>query len=100
MSSIQEHWDNIARYERLKSQVRRIISELNLAAGRTDSLKSNIERCYQIDGSGAAMASSVVNLQHDIRETANYLSNSVIPGVDSSIDYERREIQRLEEEDL
>ena len=99
MCSTQQHWDNISRYENLKNQIRRIVSELSLAAGRTGSLDSDIRRYYQVNDNSAAMAESVASLRNDIQDTANYLNNSVISDINSSIANERQEIQRIEEEE-
>lgn len=99
MASIAEYQQDIARYRRLKDQLRGVISNVRSAAGRTGSLDLEIRSSYQVNGDDAAISGRVADLKRELEDTTNFLDGTVMPSIDSSIDYAEREIERLEEEE-
>ena len=98
MSSIAQLRRDVQRYRVLKSQIGRIIPQLNNAADRAGDLDMEIRGSYQVNGDSAVMSSRATALRKKIDETARRLRSPVLPAIDSAIDEALREIARLEEE--
>ena len=99
MSSIEQCQYDIQRCQILKAEINGIISKLNSAANHTSSLDYEIKNSYQVDGGNAIITNQTASLKNDLEDTANYLKNTILPSIDSSISDANREIEYLEEEE-
>ena len=99
MSSIEQCIRNIHRYYNLEEKVEAIIKKLDSAADDTSSLEFHIKNNYKVDGDGATVAIRTNDLKNELIETRNYLKNTILPSISSSIREEKREKARLEEEE-
>lgn len=99
MSSIGQYRQNIQRYQILREQIERIISKLNNATDAASGFDLEIKSSYKVNGDSAVLSSRSTNLKNKISETSRFLSNAILPNIDSSIAGARRQIANLEEQE-
>ncbi len=98
MSSIEQCILNIQNYKDLEEKIKIIIRKLNSAAGDTSKLEFRINSYYQVNGDGATVAIRAKDLKTKLNETEDYLKNTILPSISTSITEEANEKERLEQE--
>ncbi len=96
MSSISQCQYDIERYKTLKSNINSIICQLTQVIGNTDEFNNEIKTKYQVNDKYTPIVSRTVQLKDNMESTNKYLSNKVIPVIDSFIINLNKEIARLE----
>ncbi len=99
MSSISQCRYEISRYNSLKSSINSVISSLSSASGSADDLSYEIKDKYKLNDNSTPIVDRTIELKENIENTSNFLSNKVIPAIDSAIYSLYREIERLEAEE-
>ncbi len=99
MSSISYYQYNINRYRTLKTNINSVISYLSMAKNNAESVGNDIKNKYEINDSNTPIFNRAIQLKDNISSTCNYLSNKVIPAIDSAIYSLNREIARIEAEE-
>ena len=99
MASIGEYRDDIRRYRSLKEKILRICEQLERASRGSSKLENEIASSFKVNNVAAKMSGRIDILGRDMRETADYLRNTIIPSINSAIDDSYDEIDRLEEEE-
>ncbi len=97
MSSITQCQNDIVKCGKLKSNLDSIITMLSLAVKDTDDLNTEIKSKYLINDNPAKVSSTVMMLKNDMRETLDYLNNTIKPAINDSLDGFKREKSRLEQ---
>lgn len=99
MASIGEYRDDIRRYRNLKEKILRICEQLERASRDSSKLENEIASSFKVNNVAAKISGRFDILGRDMRETADYLHNTIIPSINSAIDDSYDEIDRLEEEE-
>ena len=97
MASIEQYQIDIQKYRNLKEQLFKIISGLEGATGCISSLDFEIQSSYKVDGNSANISNQAIALRGSLEETSDYLKNTILPSIDSSIEYAEESIAYLEE---
>lgn len=96
--SINSCYDDISKFNNIKSNLENVVSSLNLAAGSCSPISNTIMSVYNVNDNGTPIVVNSNKLHKDIVETAKYIKNTVIPSIDSAIQGRRNQIEKLEEQ--
>ena len=98
MSSISAYYNEINKYNALKSKLYAISNSLNSSASKISDLPQTITSVFSLEDTNACISNKCKKLNTDIVATSNYIKNVVIPGIDNAISRCRYMIAKLEAE--
>ena len=99
MSSIQQYQQDIQKYYVLREKISKIIVALNQSANSISRSDQIIKSNYKVNGNSALITNRTTNLKKSLEQTSNYLSSTILSGIDSSVENARRQIAYLEEQE-
>jgi SMC interacting uncharacterized protein involved in chromosome segregation len=94
--SISSCYETINRYNSLKSNLNNVVSSLNSSVNKLSPVANKISSVYSFDTENTPIVDKCSSLSDDISKTSSYISNSIIPAIDSAINDLRNEISYLE----
>ena len=99
MASKQQLERELIEYANLKDNLSKTASNLSSAATSAYKINPSITQHYTVDRDSSQVTERTDKLAFKITETSNYVSNTIIPAIDSKMDSIRAEIRRIEEEE-
>lgn len=99
MASKAYCYEQITKYENLKTSLARTVGLLRNANGCSTNLGNKIESVYTVNDSGTPIVERCEKLATSIGNEANFITGTVIPACDESINSLKQEIARIEEEE-
>lgn len=99
MSKINAYYDEIRKYNNLKTILSKIISDLSSSVNEMSNIHSDITSVYSVNDNNTLIVSKVNNLSKDITNTGSYLKNTVLPAIDSAIYSLRKKIEKAKAEE-
>ena len=85
VNQISELQQKIQSYQALKSQIRAVVSELDMASDQANNLVEGLSSVYLIDGDSAFNPALTDELKQKTEEVPLFLSGTVVPAIDEAI---------------
>lgn len=99
MSSKDSYNSDINKYEDIKVQIGRIVLKLNDSADAAGRLGFKITSDFKINNDGAAVGERAMSLEKKLNRTADYLTNTILPAIESAIGEAKQRIAQIEQEE-
>ena len=99
MSSLSSLYGDLRYYQKLLSDTYSLSGTVGQAIDALDPAISKIDSCFQIDEVSADLK-QISNCREKLHNHKCYLSSTAIPAIERKISSIRREIEKLEEEEL
>ena len=96
--SISSCYDDITKFNTIKSNLENVVSNLNEATNRLSPVANNIYAIYNVDESQTPISSRSDGLKNDIVNTVSYIKGTIIPAINNAIVNRKNTIAKLEEE--
>lgn len=100
MSNVTKYYEEINRYNSLKSKLSNIVSELRKASANILNAPDELTKVYSYNSGGTLLSGKIKILSNDMTETSNHINNVVIPAIDSAIYKLKRKIAEEKEKEL
>lgn len=100
MSNITKYYEEINRYNSLKSKLSNIVSQLQKSSNNISKAPDELTKVYSYNSGGTFLSEKIKILCNDMTETSNHINNVILPAIDSAIYKLKRKIAKEKEKEL